>query len=98
MTNRADILELAKSLTTGDRNETHGDAQQQHALTATLWTQYLTHKHNGKPPAERQLTGEDAAIMMTLVKISRIACGGYNPDNYVDAAAYMAIAGECASG
>ena len=38
---------------------------------------------------------EDVAWMMTMLKAAR-ALGGYHEDNYVDAAAYAAIAGECA--
>jgi hypothetical protein len=36
------------------------------------------------------------AILQALIKISRIACGKPgNMDNYIDGAAYLAIAAEC---
>jgi hypothetical protein len=33
--------------------------------------------------------------MMVLLKMARSDAEGYHEDNYVDAAAYAAIAGEC---
>ena len=43
------------------------------------------------------LTGADAANMMELLKIARRKAGAHNPDDYVDAAGYAAIAHECAT-
>lgn len=37
----------------------------------------------------------NAAIVQVLTKITRIAVGTFHRDNYVDAAAYLAIAAEC---
>jgi hypothetical protein len=34
--------------------------------------------------------------MMTLLKVARTKIGSHNPDDYVDGAGYMAIAGEIA--
>jgi hypothetical protein len=44
---------------------------------------------------EVALNAEDVAWIMVLVKMARSFQPGYHPDNYTDAAAYSAIAGEC---
>ena len=40
------------------------------------------------------ITSDEVATMMALLKISRSQRGKANVDDYVDASAYMAIAGE----
>ena len=42
------------------------------------------------------LLPEDVANMMALLKIARTQAGQHNPDDYVDACGYSAIAGEIA--
>jgi len=49
-------------------------------------------------PDLRALNAYDAAMMMLAVKLSRMRHGAYNPDNYIDAAAYVAIAAEIRAG
>ena len=39
---------------------------------------------------------EDVAMMMSLLKIARIASGNYKADSFIDLAGYAACAGECA--
>jgi hypothetical protein len=50
-----------------------------------LWSAYL----------DKEITAHDAAVMMALLKVARTKFGQPTADTYVDAAAYMAIAGEC---
>ena len=50
-----------------------------------LWTAYL----------DKEITAHDAAVMLALLKVARTKFGEPTEDTYVDAAAYMAIAGEC---
>ena len=50
-----------------------------------MWAAYL----------DKEITAHDAAVMMNLLKIARTKFGQPTSDTYVDAAAYMAIAGEC---
>jgi hypothetical protein len=40
------------------------------------------------------ITPGDVAVMMYCLKISRSTMGDFNMDDFVDGAAYMAIAGE----
>ena len=85
------ILEEAVQLTRDDRNRTYGEPQAQFACAADLTTAYLARvlaKNGGK------ITPHDIAMMEVLKKVSRIACGSYKDDNYVDLVGYGAIAGE----
>ena len=88
---KEEILKKAKDLITGDRNETHGDAFQNHAEIAEFWNIYLDKKL--QPMAS--ITAEDVALMMILMKISRNTQGKKNNiDNFIDMCGYAAIAGE----
>ena len=88
---KEEILKKARDLVTGDRNETHGDAFQNHAEIAEFWNIYLDKKL--QPMAS--ITAEDVALMMVLMKISRNTQGKKNNlDNFIDMCGYSAIAGE----
>jgi hypothetical protein len=88
---KGEILQKAKDLITGDRNETHGDAFQNHAEIAEFWNIFLDKKL--QPMAS--ITAEDVALMMVLMKISRNTQGKKNNlDNFIDMCGYSAIAGE----
>ena len=88
---KEEILKKARDLITGDRNETHGDAFQNHAEIAEFWNIYLDKKL--QPMAS--ITAEDVALMMVLMKISRNTQGKKNNlDNFIDMCGYAAIAGE----
>jgi hypothetical protein len=88
---KEEILKKAKELVTGDRNETHGDAYRNHADIAEFWNIFLDKKL--QPMAD--ITAEDVALMMVLMKISRNNQGKKsNIDNFIDMCGYAAIAGE----
>ncbi len=87
-TPRGKILETALNLTEGDRNKTYGSPRTNLQILASLINAYT----NGRP----ELNEVDMAIVMCLTKISRIAVNQNHEDNYVDLAAYAAIAGELA--
>jgi hypothetical protein len=89
--NKEEILKKAQELITGDRNDTHGDAFQNHAEIAEFWNIFLDQKL--QPMAS--ITAEDVALMMVLMKISRNNQGNKNNlDNFIDMCGYAAIAGE----
>jgi len=94
---RVVVLHEAARLTGGARNQSYGAPRDNLANIAELWTSYLVTKY--KPLAVDSdrflLTAEDVAHMNVLMKIAR-TYATYKRDNYVDAAAYAAIAGECA--
>tara|TARA_R100000995_G_scaffold40023_1_gene18530 strand:- start:554 stop:877 length:324 start_codon:yes stop_codon:yes gene_type:complete len=87
---KENILQQAKELVSNDREGTHGDARQNHEQIAEFWNIFLDNKL--KPMAA--ITCDDVAVMMALLKISRSTQGKFNVDDYIDAAAYMAIAGD----
>ena len=77
----ADILKTAASLVGGDRAKQHGDYVVLHERVADLWGSYLG----------ADVTPEQVAFCMVLLKIARSEVGGQNPDDGVDATAYTAI-------
>ena len=88
---KENILQQAKELVNNDREGTHGDARQNHEQIAEFWNIFLDKKL--RPMAN--ITADDVAIMMILLKISRHTQGEkINIDNFVDMAGYAAIAGE----
>lgn len=96
---REGILNTAKALTCGDRNKSYGPPYDNLSDCANLWQSYLNSKWgciapDGDGYAVR-ITAEDVAWLMVLLKMTRSFYPGYHHDNYVDAAAYAAIAGEC---
>lgn len=86
---RVETLESAINLTSGDRNRAYGPPYRNLSDCALLWDAYLAIR-NGAP-----VDAEAVAWMNVLQKIARSCQPGYHPDNYTDAAAYAAIAGEC---
>jgi hypothetical protein len=84
--NRGDILQEAHRLTAKDRQKTYGDPRTNHCRIADLWTTYLEH----------QITPQQVAICMALVKVARLM-ETETEDSFVDLAAYAAIAGEIAT-
>ena len=83
---RADILDGAKKCVCEDRESQYGSPEDSFTKIAQFWSDYL-----GYP-----ITPEDVAMMMTLLKIARIAGGMFKADSYIDACGYMACAGEIA--
>ena len=88
---KEEILAKAKDIISNDRNESHGDAFQNHAEIAEFWNIFLDKKL--QPMAS--ITAEDVALMMVLLKVSRHTQGTKNNlDNFIDMCGYAAIAGE----
>ena len=93
-------LETAINLTGGDRNRSYGPPYDNLSDCANLLNAYMNSKMGCLVPTgdgiyKANLTAEDVAWFMVLVKMARSFNHGYHPDNYTDAAAYSAIAGEC---
>jgi hypothetical protein len=84
--NRGEILQEAARLTAKDRQQTYGDPRTNHCRIADLWTTYLA----------QQITPQQVAICMALVKIARLM-ETETLDSFVDLAAYASIAGEIAT-
>lgn len=97
---RVHTLELAKRLTSGDRNKSYGPPYDNLKSCANLWAAYMNNKwgcleHTADGSYTVRITAEDVAWMLNLLKMTRSFYPGYHPDNYTDGACYAAIAGEC---
>lgn len=90
MTPREQLLATATSLTSGDRNAAYGSPFTNLTHMADMVTAFL----RGKYGEMAALDAEDMAWIMIFAKASRTVAS-HRDDNYVDAAAYAAIAGEC---
>lgn len=77
------MLRDASKLVDGDRREAYGDARDNFAYIARLWSAYLF----------TDIRARDVANCMCLLKMARQE-GPWKEDTFVDGAAYMALAGE----
>ena len=95
---RIEYLETAAKLTSGDRDKEYGSPYINLSDCALLWSAYLHGKYGGETvdPLQFNLTAEDVAWFNVLQKMARTFSGIPKSDTYIDAAAYSAIAGECA--
>ena len=85
-TTRAEILDAAKKIVTGDREKQYGSPEDNFNVIAQFWSTYAGHS----------FTPVDVAVMMTLLKVARIKTGHYKIDSYIDACGYLACAAEIA--
>lgn len=85
-TTRAEILDAAKKIVTGDREKQYGSPEDNFNVIAQFWSTYAGHS----------FTPVDVAMMMTLLKVARIKTGHYKADSYIDACGYLACAAEIA--
>ena len=84
---RDDILKTASDLVNGERAKDYGPARKNHEDIATGWSVIL-----GVPVNAHQV-----ARCMAWLKIARLSKTDTHIDSYVDAAAYIALAGEIAT-
>lgn len=84
-TNREKLLEEAKRIVCGDRDQQYGKPEDSFCIIAKLWSDYIM----------RYLDERDVAMMMILLKVARDVSGESKRDNLVDIAGYAACAAEC---
>lgn len=94
LTNRREILEEAITLINGDRNNHYGDPVDDFATTATMWQAYLERVSMARGH-QFDIEPHDVAIMMCLVKISRIAQSPEKRDHWADLAGYAGCGYDC---
>lgn len=87
--NREQILREAEALICQERADSYGSAKDNFSRIARLWNAYLDE--------DNMILPFDVGVMMALLKIGRITVDKFNPDNYMDAAGYLALAGELQS-
>ena len=89
--NRASILQEAEILVNGDRNVDYGDPIDDFRRTADFWSTYLS----GLVGQPLFLKPHDVAVMMSLLKISRITWSPNKRDHWADLAGYAACGFDC---
>ena len=87
---RGSVLQEAINTINGQRQDSYGNPEDSFERIANLWDAYLT----GKYRSEIDLTAEDVALMMTLMKIARMMTGSGHRDSYIDAAGYIGLAAD----
>ena len=87
---RGSVLQEAIHTINGQRQDSYGNPEDSFERIANLWDAYLT----GKYRSEIDLTAEDVALMMTLMKIVRMMTGSGHRDSYIDAAGYIGLAAD----
>ena len=85
---RAEVLEAAKGMVSGQRQEDYGSPERNFEVISDLWSVYLKHMRF------KGITSRDVAAMMILLKVGRRCGGKPNIDNWIDAAGYAACGGE----
>lgn len=93
ITNTAEcMLQEAAAIARGDtgKHTEHGVPERTFARLGEIWTLFLSMRHAPHAP----ISGSEAAIMLALLKITRATMGTPTRDHYVDAANYIALAGE----
>jgi hypothetical protein len=103
MMTRESVLDKAKSVITGEREQQYGSPEDNFKIIAALWDAYLDARYDSVDTFDEngeydgyEIDAHDVAVMMCLLKIGRIASGRTTEDNYVDLAGYAACAGEIA--
>jgi len=85
------ILEEAHKIIYGDREQTYGKPSKNLNCIALFWNAYLANRKN----SDEQLGANDVAVMMSLLKIARLANSPDHRDSMVDGAAYLALIERC---
>ena len=80
-------LDEARKLVAGKRGDQHGDFITLHERIAELWTVFL----------KTEISPEQVAFCMVLLKLARKEVGAKNDDHLVDAVAYAGIWSDLAS-
>lgn len=83
---RKETLDRAEQCVCGQREGEYGTPEDNFGVIAKLWTTYLGHN----------ITPQDVAICMMLLKIARIKSGNATSDSFIDIAGYAACGAEIA--
>lgn len=81
---RGALLNMAKAIVSGRREQDYGSPEDSFGRIAALWTAYK----------DIDFSPVDVAVMMALLKIARISVNPEHMDSWVDLAGYAACGGE----
>ena len=84
---REEVLAEAFDLITSKRASEYGDAHEAHTRIAIIWSAILGY----------QIASWQVALMMTALKLARLARSPQHRDSWIDAAAYAASGAELAA-
>lgn len=100
---RRGMLMSAADLVDGDRNAQYGDPRQDFQRTAKYWNAHIEGvidrklaASDGRIETSSVLEPQDVAIMMSLLKVSRLAWDPTKEDTWIDVAGYAACGWHCA--
>lgn len=95
---RAEILKAAEKCVCGEREQDYGTPENNFETIGHLWSVYLraAHPELVKVLPINGITPKDVAMLMSLLKVARIATGT-SPDSFIDLAGYAACGGEIAT-
>lgn len=94
-TPRGSVLLEAKGLITGDRNATYGPPTQDFRRTAEALSALGYRRLDVDGVTTIPLEPSDVAIMIAMVKMSRLMHSRQKRDNWVDLAGYAGCGYEC---
>ena len=90
---RTQILEAANRCVCGERDTQYGNPENNFKTIAEFWTTYVKARC-ASPGSVIDISPEDVAAMMALLKIARITSAEPKADNWIDLAGYAACGGE----
>ena len=85
-TERGTVLDEAKIIINGERQDQYGEPEDNFALIARLWSAVTGHTY----------TPHDVAMMMAQLKVARIVTGAGSRDSYRDLCGNAALAADMA--
>lgn len=92
---RGQLLLEAERLINGDRNVQYGAPIDDFSVTAKMWEAYLRRLMETRNLDVLMLDPHDVAVLLILVKISRLAQTPEKKDHWADIAGYAGCGWEC---
>lgn len=83
------VLDEAKEIIYGDREKTYGHPSKNLEVIAQMWNAYLY------AMGSREITPQDVAVMMVLLKGARLANNPTHRDSLTDICGYAALVERC---
>lgn len=94
---RREILQQTSDIIDGDRNAQYGNPVGDFVAISEMWTSYIHRRfvQFDGDLKEFAFSPHDVAVLMALVKVSRIGWSPTKKDHWIDLAGYAACGWEC---